>query len=121
MQNKHITHIYGTSKNNQTHITVMEFLNGGSLQDRLISPSETLKATLRKMLETDPEKRYQTAKSVINIFKNLSSHDLSDTDNDKTSVTLKPSILKKHPLVAAALLALFLLNTVVLTLWYGFG
>ena len=38
LPHEHIAHIYGTSKKNQTFITVMEFFSGGSLQDRLLSP-----------------------------------------------------------------------------------
>ena len=36
LSHKHIAKIYGTSKNDRTYIIVMQYLNGGSLQDRLI-------------------------------------------------------------------------------------
>lgn len=36
LSHKHIAKIYGTSKNDRTYIIVMQYLNGGTLQDRLI-------------------------------------------------------------------------------------
>lgn len=36
LSHKHLAKVYGTSKNNRTYIIVMEYLNGGALQDRLI-------------------------------------------------------------------------------------
>ncbi|BCG63567.1 MAG: eukaryotic-like serine/threonine-protein kinase [Methyloprofundus sp.] len=40
LKHKNIATIFGTSKNSRTYIIVMEYLSGGSLQDRLIAPHD---------------------------------------------------------------------------------
>ncbi len=51
LTHKHIAKIYGTSKNDRTYIIVMEYLNGGALQDRLIvaTPWDEALRTLREI------------------------------------------------------------------------
>jgi serine/threonine-protein kinase len=49
LDHEHIAKIYGTSKNERMYIIVMEYLNGGALQDRLIvaTPWDDALRTLR--------------------------------------------------------------------------
>lgn len=51
LSHKHIAKIHGTSKNDRTYIIVMEYLNGGSLQDRLImaTPWDDALRTIREI------------------------------------------------------------------------
>lgn len=51
LSHKHIAKIYGTSKNDRTYIIVMEYLNGGALQDRLIvaTPWDDALRTIREI------------------------------------------------------------------------
>ncbi len=51
LTHKHIAEIYGTSKNSRSYIIVMEYLNGGALQDRLIvaTPWDNALRTVREI------------------------------------------------------------------------
>ena len=91
------------------------------LSDSFEHQSRALKKILKKMLQIEPEERYQTAELVIDALNKLDQSDFPGADEDATTIAMHAS--KPKPLIYGmyiAIACILLFNTILIGIWHYF-